>query len=169
MANSHNWLEVSLQREGMVTIPDTALTPNDQIPLCPTGATKLVPTGACATDPPCRIRANLSVPMGGGIFRSWLALPPPFGWPSVGGAEVAERGEDDPEETDGIGESPGGKIFLYCFITYKKLGLWETLLERSSLQYSCVKIFSFYKFIQIKLQNFCKHSRLVLLIISISK
>jgi hypothetical protein len=32
---------------------------------------------------------------------------------------VAERGEDDPEETDGIGESPGGKIFLYCFITYK--------------------------------------------------
>ena len=32
---------------------------------------------------------------------------------------MAERGEDDPEETDGIGESPGGKIFLYCFITYK--------------------------------------------------
>ena len=28
---------------------------------------------------------------------------------------MAERGEDDPEETDGIGESPGGKIFLYCF------------------------------------------------------
>ena len=34
---------------------------------------------------------------------------------------MAERGEDDPEETDGIGESPGGKIFLYCFITYPDL------------------------------------------------
>lgn len=32
---------------------------------------------------------------------------------------MAERGEDDPEETDGIGESPGGKIFFYCFITLK--------------------------------------------------
>lgn len=118
MAKTYNLLEISLKTEDKVTVPDIALTPNDQIPLCPTGATKLVPTGACATDPPCRIRASLSVPMGGGIFRSWLALPP-FGWPNVGGAEVAERGEDDPEETDGIGESPGGKIFLYCFITYK--------------------------------------------------
>ena len=30
---------------------------------------------------------------------------PVFGWLKLEGAEAAERGEDDPEETDGIGDS----------------------------------------------------------------
>lgn len=51
-------------------LPDTLLTPNDQIPLCPTGAVKLVPKGVGVTEPPCRILASLSVPIGGGTFRS---------------------------------------------------------------------------------------------------
>lgn len=142
-----------------------ALTPNDQIPLCPTGATKPVPTGACATDPPCRIRASLSVPMGGGIFRSWLALPP-FGWPNVGGAEVAERGEDDPEETDGIGESPGGKIFLYCFITYKNSN-YKNMRNLVGKIYSTTQVlerkFSFCKIIQMKIYEFYIHYPILLL------
>lgn len=75
------------------------------MPLWPTGAVKLVPRGVGVTEPPWRILASRSVPMGGGTFRSGLALPD-FGWPKLAGAEAAERGEDDPEETDGIGDSP---------------------------------------------------------------
>lgn len=75
------------------------------MPLWPTGAVKLVPRGVGVTEPPWRILANLSVPMGGGTFLSGLVLPD-FGWPKLAGAEAAERGEDDPEETDGIGDSP---------------------------------------------------------------
>lgn len=37
---------------------------------------------------------------------------PVFGWPKLEGAEAAERGEDDPEETDGIGDSPAERAFL---------------------------------------------------------
>lgn len=88
--------------------PDTLLTPKDQMPLCPTGAVKLVPSGVGVTEPPCRIRARRSVPMGGGTFLSWLGVPA-LGWPRLAGAEAAERGEDDPEETDGIGDSPAEK------------------------------------------------------------
>lgn len=95
----------------VVDLPDTLLTPNDQMPLWPTGAVKLVPKGVGVTDPPCRILASLSVPMGGGTFRSWFVLPV-FGWPKLEGAEAAERGEDDPEETDGIGDSPAERAFL---------------------------------------------------------
>lgn len=78
------------------------------MPLWPTGAVKLVPKGVGVTEPPCRILASRSVPMGGGTFRSGLLLPV-FGWPKLAGAEAAERGEDDPEETDGIGDSPAEK------------------------------------------------------------
>ena len=83
--------------------------------------------------------------MGGGIFRSWLALPP-FGWPNVGGAEVAERGEDDPEETDGIGESPGGKIFLYCFITYKSMSYKNQRLKFAQIS-------TFFEALDVKQNN----------------
>lgn len=40
---------------------------------------------------------------------------PAFGWPSVEGADAAERGEDDPEETDGIGDSPDEKTVLLLY------------------------------------------------------
>lgn len=81
------------------------------MPLWPTGAVKLVPRGVGVTEPPWRILANLSVPMGGGTFLSGLVLPD-FGWPKLAGAEAAERGEDDPEETDGIGDSPDEFVAL---------------------------------------------------------
>lgn len=40
---------------------------------------------------------------------------PAFGWPKVEGAEAAERGEDDPDETDGIGDSPDEKTVLLLY------------------------------------------------------
>lgn len=93
---------------------ETLLTPKDQIPLWPTGAVKLVPNGVGVTEPPCLIRASLSVPMGGGTFRSWAAFPD-FGWLRAEGADVADRGEDDPEETDGIGDSPDEETVLLLY------------------------------------------------------
>lgn len=40
---------------------------------------------------------------------------PDFGCPRLEGADTAERGEDDPEETDGIGDSPDGKTVLLLY------------------------------------------------------
>lgn len=60
----------------------------------------------------CRMRADLSVPIGGGTFRSWFALFD-FAWPKEGGAEAADRGEEAPEETDG-GDSPVGLEVTLC-------------------------------------------------------
>jgi len=39
---------------------------------------------------------------------------PVFGWLKLEGAEAAERGEDDPEETDGIGDSPAEKKIYFA-------------------------------------------------------
>lgn len=82
------------------------LTPKDQIPPCPTGVVRLPPimVESGVIELVCRMRADLSVPIGGGTFRSWFALFD-FAWPKEGGAEAADRGEEAPEETDG-GDSP---------------------------------------------------------------
>lgn len=55
------------------------------------------------------MRADLSVPIGGGTFRSWFALFD-FAWPKEGGAEAADRGEEAPEETDGGDSHVAGAV-----------------------------------------------------------
>ena len=79
---------------------------------------------------------------------------------------MAERGEDDPEETDGIGESPGGKIFLYCFITYKNSN-YKNMRNLVGKIYSTIQVlerkFSFCKIIQMKIYELCIHYLILLL------
>lgn len=79
---------------------------------------------------------------------------------------MAERGEDDPEETDGIGESPGGKIFLYCFITYKNSN-YKNMRNLVGKIYSTTQVlernFSFFKIIQMKICEFYKHYPILLM------
>lgn len=58
------------------------------------------------TEPVCRIRANRSVPMGGGTLRScWLELLG-FACIRAGVTVDVQRGDDAPEDTEGTGDSP---------------------------------------------------------------
>lgn len=57
------------------------------------------------TEPVCRIRANRSVPMGGGTLRScWLELLG-FACIRAGVTVDVQRGDDAPEDTEGTGDS----------------------------------------------------------------
>lgn len=59
---------------------------------------------------------------------------PAFGWPKLEGAEAAERGEDDPDETDGIGDSPGDKIFLLLYYTWNTKVMLNTTISPLNCQ-----------------------------------